>query len=102
MPRAPVLGCSLEPTLALTLRECGYTLTWQLLSTQWVASNMDIPVPDWCLPMQGERATGYGVALLTTLYGSRSASPLLQASAPFFHCEEKYRQMKEAQAAKES
>ena len=31
---------------------------------------------------QGERATGYGVALLNTLFGSYSANPILQAVAP--------------------
>lgn len=38
----------------------------------------------YCMSLcfQGERATGYGVALLTTLYGQRSHNSLLQAMAP--------------------
>lgn len=32
--------------------------------------------------VQGERATGYGVALLTTLFGSYCEQPLLQSIAP--------------------
>jgi probable aminopeptidase NPEPL1 len=59
----------------------------------WIHVDMASPV------YSGERATGYGVALLTTLYGSRSANPLLQSSAPYFNCEEKYRQMKAAKSA---
>ena len=31
---------------------------------------------------QGERATGYGVALLVTLFGKASSSKLLQSIAP--------------------
>ncbi len=31
---------------------------------------------------QGERATGYGVALLSTFFGRHSSNPLLQASGP--------------------
>ena len=30
----------------------------------------------------GERATGYGVALLSVLFGSASSAPLLQSAAP--------------------
>lgn len=33
-------------------------------------------------PIQGERATGYGVALLPTLFGEHSESALLQRIAP--------------------
>lgn len=32
--------------------------------------------------LQGDRATGYGVALLNTLFGKFSGSKLLQAAAP--------------------
>ena len=35
-----------------------------------------------CSALQGERATGYGVALLTSLFGSFSNSLILQNIAP--------------------
>jgi len=34
------------------------------------------------VPFQGERATGYGVALLLTLFGGHTDSKLLQSIAP--------------------
>lgn len=34
--------------------------------------------------MQGERATGYGVALMTTLFGSLSNNSLIKSIAPPF------------------
>lgn len=37
--------------------------------------------------MQGERATGYGVALLSTLFGKYSKCPLLQSIAPSVEAE---------------
>ncbi|XP_052059690.1 probable aminopeptidase NPEPL1 [Mytilus californianus] len=42
----------------------------------WLHIDMAAPVHN------GERATGYGVALLTTLFGSQSQNPLLQFIAP--------------------
>ncbi|KAJ8926070.1 hypothetical protein NQ315_009925 [Exocentrus adspersus] len=42
----------------------------------WIHVDMATPVHS------GERATGYGVALLTTLFGSYCKQPLLQAIAP--------------------
>ena len=34
------------------------------------------------MSLQGERATGYGVALLTSLFGKSSCNSLLQMIAP--------------------
>lgn len=42
----------------------------------WV--HVDMAYPVHC----GERATGYGVALLTTAFGHHSANSLLRAAAP--------------------
>lgn len=42
----------------------------------WLHIDMAAPVHN------GERATGYGVALLTTLFGTQSQNPLLQFLAP--------------------
>lgn len=35
-----------------------------------------------CVSFQGDRATGYGPALLNTLFGQKSSSKLLQSIAP--------------------
>lgn len=37
--------------------------------------------------VQGERATGYGVALMTTLFGKASKNSLLQYNAPAQSCD---------------
>ena len=61
----------------------------------WIHIDMAHPVH------AGERATGYGVALLTTLFGKHSGNSLLRSSAPFFACEEAYRKCKAAKKAAE-
>jgi NADH/NAD ratio-sensing transcriptional regulator Rex len=45
-----------------------------LFSDRWIKSSY--------FTLQGERGTGYGVALLLSLFGSSSDNPLLNSVAP--------------------
>lgn len=36
--------------------------------------------------LQGERATGYGVALLTALFAKHTSDPLLQSVSKYVEC----------------
>jgi len=49
---------------------------------KWIHVDMAAPVH------QGERATGYGPALLTTMFGSLTSVKLLQDMSPDLHCDE--------------
>ena len=82
-------ACSIAQNCLLAL---GWSIDTNVLQTKGYSHYMQyiwqmaliLLVLIWCVmwPLQGERATGYGVALLTAIFGEHSCAGLLQDLAP--------------------